>query len=216
VLEGGEGNDLIFGDGGADLLLGGAGDDMLSGGAGNDTLEGGPGRDRLDGGPGDDLLRDGPDGGAELRGGDGADTLDAWGGAVPSHVLIGGIGNDTYLVRGAADLVIEEAGGGIDTIFTLAPSGRVLIPSNIEMLVLLGGATQVVGNGLSNRILGNDLAQALGKNPSVVGVILDLHPLRQQFESRSGCDRLASDQVSHQSRCRGPCLPRVVVQKRVQ
>ena len=66
------------------------------------------------------------------------------------------------------------------------------------------------------RILGNDLAQALGKNPAVVGVILDLHPLCQQFESRSRCDRLASDQVSHQSRCRGPCLPRVVVQKRVQ
>jgi Ca2+-binding RTX toxin-like protein len=35
------------------------------------------------------------------------------------------------------------------------------MPSNVEVLVLLGGATQVVGNGLSNRIIGNDLPNIL-------------------------------------------------------
>jgi choice-of-anchor C domain-containing protein len=54
VLNGGAGNDQLFGNGGNDTLNGGAGNDSLFGGAGDDTLRGGAGSDRLDGGAGTD------------------------------------------------------------------------------------------------------------------------------------------------------------------
>ncbi|AMO23537.1 beta strand repeat-containing protein [Ramlibacter tataouinensis] len=42
---GGNGNDMLFGNGGADTIQGGGGNDLLVGGAGNDRLEGGDGAD---------------------------------------------------------------------------------------------------------------------------------------------------------------------------
>jgi subtilisin-like proprotein convertase family protein len=51
---GGDGADLLTGDGFANRLFGGRGDDVLAGGAGDDWLEGGAGSDWLDGGAGFD------------------------------------------------------------------------------------------------------------------------------------------------------------------
>ncbi|MCU0987423.1 MAG: S8 family serine peptidase [Acetobacteraceae bacterium] len=51
---GGDGADVITGDGLANRLFGGRGNDALSGGAGDDWLDGGAGDDRLDGGAGFD------------------------------------------------------------------------------------------------------------------------------------------------------------------
>ncbi len=74
VLDGNGGNETIFGNGGRDEISGGGGEERLNGGKGRDTLEGdgsddvligGKGRDHLDGGAGDD----------KLRGGKGSDTL---------------------------------------------------------------------------------------------------------------------------------------------
>ncbi|NBZ87700.1 beta strand repeat-containing protein [Stagnihabitans tardus] len=44
-VQGGAGNDLMFGEGGNDLLMGNSGNDTLCGGAGTDTLDGGAGID---------------------------------------------------------------------------------------------------------------------------------------------------------------------------
>jgi Ca2+-binding RTX toxin-like protein len=87
TIDGGDGKDIIEGDGADDTLLGGAGDDKLTGsrgddaldgGDGNDTLEGAAGRDRLSGGAGDDLLT--PDAHEDpsadvVDGGPGTDTV---------------------------------------------------------------------------------------------------------------------------------------------
>jgi serralysin len=65
-LSGGDGNDVLHGGVGADTLTGGKGndtlygdhgDDTLSGNSGNDKLYGGQGRDKLSGGPGRDILK---------------------------------------------------------------------------------------------------------------------------------------------------------------
>lgn len=72
---GGNGDDLLVGDGNTNRLDGGPGNDTLDGAAGNDTLNGGDGADTLIGGPGADLLDGGP-GNDALRARDGAaDTL---------------------------------------------------------------------------------------------------------------------------------------------
>jgi subtilisin-like proprotein convertase family protein len=64
-VHGGDGNDVIRGDGQDNVLTGGRGTDQLFGGAGNDVLSGGQGNDILDGGLGVDI--------ALLQG-----TLDDW------------------------------------------------------------------------------------------------------------------------------------------
>ncbi|MEK6259708.1 MAG: VCBS domain-containing protein [Planctomycetota bacterium] len=55
-IDGGEGNDTVWGGGGNDILLGGGGNDALDGGDGRDILIGGLGADNLKGGDQDDVL----------------------------------------------------------------------------------------------------------------------------------------------------------------
>jgi Ca2+-binding RTX toxin-like protein len=54
VLNGGNGNDFLYGQGGNDILIGGDGSDLLDGGAGADILDGGTGNDTLGGVQGSD------------------------------------------------------------------------------------------------------------------------------------------------------------------
>ena len=54
TLDGGDGNDTIYGSNGNDTLYGGADDDALYGNAGHDVLDGGSGNDYLEGGSGAD------------------------------------------------------------------------------------------------------------------------------------------------------------------
>ena len=55
-INGGRGDDAIYGEQGRDILNGGAGDDEIYGGEDEDTINGGEGDDWLDGGPGDDTF----------------------------------------------------------------------------------------------------------------------------------------------------------------
>ncbi|WP_345603902.1 Ig-like domain-containing protein, partial [Vibrio proteolyticus] len=57
TLVGGEGNDILFGQGGDDTLDGGLGNDILIGGTGQDTLIGGLGDDILTGGADADIFK---------------------------------------------------------------------------------------------------------------------------------------------------------------
>jgi len=59
LLQGGPGNDQIFGNSGEDdFLVGGRGSDHMFGDIGNDVLAGGPGADYFDCGDGYDMIMD--------------------------------------------------------------------------------------------------------------------------------------------------------------
>ncbi|MET0119288.1 MAG: retention module-containing protein, partial [Sedimenticola sp.] len=110
LLDGGSGNDYLYGRGGDDVLEDGTGRDRLYGDAGNDVLRGGIDNDVLYGGEGVDSLY-GEEGADTLRGGAGEDTLE---GGTGRDRLYGDDGNDT--LRGGADNDRLYGGEGADTL----------------------------------------------------------------------------------------------------
>ena len=145
-LTGNGANNALFGQGGADTLDGAGGDDNLFGGDGSDSLLGGEGADTLQGGAGADTL----------LGGSGSDSLDGGSG---QDSMVGGAGDDLYRVDQSNDLVVEAAGGGLDTVSASTNYG---LSAEVEDLVLTGAsAINGAGNGLANRLTGNGANNAL-------------------------------------------------------
>lgn len=110
TLQGGDGNDLLYGNGGDDLLLGGTGNDRIWGGDGNDTMHGEEGHDFLDGGNGNDSVWGGV-GNDTLHGGAGNDNIY---GGLDSDALYGGAGDDWLEGGDGKDRL--EGGDGNDTL----------------------------------------------------------------------------------------------------
>lgn len=103
-------NDVIDAGDGDDVVLGNGGEDVLSGGAGDDTVNAGTGRDTVDGGSGDDLLNleAGDD---HAQGGMGADTINAGSG---NDLVYGDVMGDSLLSGGdgaASFAQMAESGG---------------------------------------------------------------------------------------------------------
>lgn len=115
VIDGGAGDDEVWGDGGDDVILGGSGKDVLYG---DGVLEGLPieyhGNDKLDGGDGDDLLfgmgKDdvllGGAGNDQLQG----DNVDIAGNLHGADFLDGGDGDDLVVGDGGNDVLYGGAG----------------------------------------------------------------------------------------------------------
>jgi len=74
--------------------------------------------------------------------------------------LQGGAGNDTYVIA-RADVIIEQAGAGRDTVQS---SINHVLGSNLENLTLTGTAATGVGNALANVLAGN------GRNNTLTGL----------------------------------------------
>jgi Ca2+-binding RTX toxin-like protein len=67
--------------------------------------------------------------------------------------MIGGIGDDKYVVDNIADVVVEDISGGLDWVES---SVNWILGSNLENLILTaGGNLSGNGNALDNRIKGN-------------------------------------------------------------
>jgi Ca2+-binding RTX toxin-like protein len=123
------------------LTYTGNGDFVGIGNDGANAILGGTGNDYLDGGLGAD----------SLAGGDGNDTL--LGGAGVANELVGGKGNDLYVVSVLGDTVFEAAGEGTDTVRTAL--GGYTLGNNLENLTYTGsGDFSGTGNDLANAILG--------------------------------------------------------------
>ncbi|MDX2238544.1 MAG: pre-peptidase C-terminal domain-containing protein, partial [Hyphomonadaceae bacterium] len=155
IIEGGQGNDTLRGGAGRDTAafagsvavsvnLGiasaqdtGLGLDVLvgfenlRGSTQNDTLIGDAGANDLIGDAGADALTGG-DGNDILQGGDANDYLDGGGGI---DTLIGGAGDDTYVISDTSDELQEQAGGGVDNLYSYLSA---TLGANFENLVLLG------------------------------------------------------------------------------
>jgi Ca2+-binding RTX toxin-like protein len=83
--------------------------------------------------------------------------------------LVGGLGNDTYLVT-TGDVIVEQTGEGTDTV----RSGVTwVLGDNLEKLVLTGSdAINATGNSLNNSLTGNSAANVLdggGGNDTMAG-----------------------------------------------
>ena len=148
TLDGGNGNDSIWGEGGNDLITGGDGADSIAGGDGLDSIYGGTGNDTIFGEGGDDAI----------FGDDGADWMD---GGVGNNTLTGGAGDDTYYIESTADVLVEDVGGGIDTVQVNVAANWTL-GANLENLTLIStSALNGTGNALDNVMTGNSAANTL-------------------------------------------------------
>ena len=182
ILSGGAGNDTLNGGTGADTLIGHLGNDVYviddvadivieNAGEGTDTVQStlsytlGANLENLTllgtaaiNGTGNDLnnVLTGNLAANILSGGIGNDTLNGRAGA---DTLIGHIGNDTYVVDDVADIEIENAGEGTDTVHSTV---SYTLGANLENLTLLGTvAINGTGNELNNLLTGNAAANIL-------------------------------------------------------
>jgi Ca2+-binding RTX toxin-like protein len=148
TINGTNGNNVLVGTIAADNIQGLGGNDRIFGRPGNDSLDGGDGLDQIFGDAGRDLLF-GRAGNDVLNGGLGADRME------------GGAGNDLFFVDNSRDQTLESGNQGTDTVrstvtFSLA------VAAHVENLQLVGAlAINGFGNGLDNRLSGNNAANVL-------------------------------------------------------
>ncbi|WP_372019173.1 beta strand repeat-containing protein [Tistrella mobilis] len=121
-------------------------DNVIRGTDGVNTLKGLDGADTLRGYGGNDIL----------EGGNGGDLLD---GGTGNDLMTGHGGNDTYIVDSVGDRVVEDAGGGTDTVLS---SISYILGETLENLELTGnGHIDGQGNAAANRLIGNSGNNAL-------------------------------------------------------
>lgn len=126
----------LSGTGFADTLGGDSRGNVLQGGSGNDVLIALGGDDLLDGGAGQDTL----------YGGAGRDTL------------AGGSGDDVLVVDDPDDEVIEQSGGGTDTVFAGA---NWTLAAQVETARLFGAATVLDGVAGAQTLVANTIGSIL-------------------------------------------------------
>ena len=187
LLLGGAGDDTLDGGDGSDTLRGGAGDDTYyvydasdkvseSAGGGNDLVWasvdfklGGnvemlliTGGSLFYGNSGDNFISNLTTSAVTIHAGAGNDYIETLT-VIGSSTVIGGDGDDYYLFQNHNDVVVEAAGGGVDTIEARGQDLDLNLYSNVENAVLsiLPYAANITGNALDNEIGGNWFANMI-------------------------------------------------------
>ena len=138
IVDGGPGNDSLWGGNGNDLLLGGNGDDEIYARGGLDTVYGGQGNDTIIGDAKTHVM----------FGEDGNDKITGHG------ILVGGIGQDTLRATGSRNVLI--GGEGADQL-TAAVGGDLLI----------GGTTNFDTNSTALRAILDEWSAAIAVNTRI-------------------------------------------------
>jgi Ca2+-binding RTX toxin-like protein len=122
---------------------------------------------------------------------------------VGADTLIGGNGNDTYVVDNLGDFVVENAGGGTDTIQSFITYSLVGLP-NVENLTLTGStAINGTGNSGNNVLTGNSgnnvLSGGAGKDTLTGGTGTDRFVFTRLADSRlAGYDVISDYTIGEQ------------------
>jgi Ca2+-binding RTX toxin-like protein len=88
---------------------------------------------------------------------------------VGTHAFYGGKGDDSYLVSDSAQVIVEKANEGIDTVDAYV---SYKLADNVENLNLMMGGNIGTGNDLANRIIGSsgaDVINGKGGNDWITG-----------------------------------------------
>jgi serralysin len=170
-LEGGIGNDFLDGGAASDTMIGGTGDDIYVVNLVAGMQIGQPGDSVTElAGEGTDQIRTGlasysmaavanvenltgtGSAGQTLTGNNLDNIID---GGLGADTMIGGAGNDIYLIDNAGDSMTELAGEGTDEARTALASYSIAAMANVEKLTGTGSADQnLTGNGEANIIDG--------------------------------------------------------------
>lgn len=157
TVNGGGGNDRVFGSSVNDIVNGGNGADRISGLAGSDTIDGGAGNDMLIGGGGDDILIGGA-GFDKIYGGIGNDTLRSFEYQDNTFDIIdGGKGTDSLLLTRygspSHDLTIDISlgGGGSDI-----GDGTTIAGIESIFVTTSSGNDTLVGGALNDGLFGSE------------------------------------------------------------
>ncbi|WP_156944260.1 Ig-like domain-containing protein [Bradyrhizobium sp. Ec3.3] len=86
-----------------------------------------------------------------------------------NDTLVGWTGDDTYVIGNANQKIIENSGGGIDSVEAWS---SYTLPANVENLTLMQGGLTGIGNDLANRMVGSsgdDILDGAGGNDWLYG-----------------------------------------------
>jgi Ca2+-binding RTX toxin-like protein len=165
VLTGNTGNNILDGSTGTDTMLGGLGDDTYYVDVAGDVVTelASQGLDTVVStvsytlGANVENLIGGAAAGLTLTGNASDNVLTSQGAAT---TMVGGLGNDLFVIDGTDDIITEVANQGRDTIQSTV---NYTISANVEDIILVEGsaATTATGNALDNTLVGNNNTNTL-------------------------------------------------------
>jgi Ca2+-binding RTX toxin-like protein len=156
VLDGGPGNDTIFGSQGADTLVGGDGNDVVDGNRDNDVARLGAGNDTFVWDPGD--------GSDTVEGQDGTDTMRFNGANIAERIDLSANGPRLRFTRDIANITMDTNGveqvgfnalGGADTVTVHDLTGTGVTGVNVDLAATGGG-----GDGAADQVIAEGTAGA--------------------------------------------------------
>jgi Ca2+-binding RTX toxin-like protein len=172
TVDGGAGNDQIFGSQGADRLLGGDGNDFIDGNQGNDVVLLGAGRDTFQWDPGD--------GSDVVEGQDGNDRMIFNGSNAAENIDISPNGTRVRFFRDVGNITMDLNGieeidfnalGGADSVNVIDLSGTDVTQINLD---LASPADSGVGDGQADSVIvnGTNAADSIRVRGSANSVIV--------------------------------------------
>ena len=177
-IDGGSGNDTIYGSDGGTTIFGGAGDDRLFGGSGNDVIFGDRGNDRIEAGGGDDLIF-GDEGSPEI------DFFRNVGGPLISlQDILRGTGNlpddvPTNFLRGSQSAFSDGddtilGGDGDDVIFGSFGADDLQGGGDHDIVLADGGLLSILARGEADSAGSDSLTDSLFAGEDFTGLVVKI------------------------------------------